>query len=320
MSKLTTWLTPENDRKRKTRAIAFTVLISVLLTVMCIYWAGEYGFALFVITPLFMGICPVIIYGKKKPITRGDAFYIGSLTLLFYCFAMMLFALEGLICIIMALPFAFLLVWIGSVIGYEVISKKPRGGAPTIIALLFIIPVFSFIEKNSVPSVTSVTTGIDIDASPEVVWENVVEFPPLNEPTEFLFKTGVAYPINAKIKGNGAGAVRYCNFTTGSFVEPITVWNQPKLLAFEVLEQPAPMKEINFWDVDAPHLHDYFVSKKGQFKLIALPNGKTRLEGTTWYYHRIKPEFYWRMWSNYIVHSIHNRVLKHIKANSERTN
>ncbi|WP_343633276.1 hypothetical protein [Fluviicola sp.] len=318
MNKLLAWFTPENDRKRKFIAIAFTLVISLLFTVMCIYWWGDYGFALFVITPLFMGICPVIIYGKKKSITRAQAFNVAALTLLFYCLTLVFLAIEGVICIIMALPLGLIVVWLGSVIGYEIIKRKPNSGTPTLITLLFIIPIFSFVEKDSRPSVTSVTTSIDIDANPSVVWKNVVEFPQLNEPTEFIFKTGIAYPINAKIHGNGVGAIRYCNFTTGSFVEPITVWDQPKLLSFDVLEQPEPMKEISFWDIDAPHLHDYFVSKKGQFRLIPLPNGKTRLEGTTWYYHRIKPEFYWRMWSNYIVHSIHNRVLEHIKTNSEK--
>mgnify|MGYP002661044596 CR=1 FL=1 len=115
------------------------------------------------------------------------------------------------------------------------------------------------------------------------------------------------------------GAIPHCNFNTASFVEPITVWDQPHLLKFTVDEQPAPMKEISFWDIDAPHLHDYFVSKEGQFKLTALPNGKTKLEGTTWYYHNIKPAIYWKIWSNYIVHKIHERVLEHIKKTSENS-
>jgi hypothetical protein len=71
------------------------------------------------------------------------------------------------------------------------------------------------------------------------------------------------------------------------------------------------------YQIDAPHLHDYFVSKKGQFKLTKLANGNTLLEGTTWYYHNIRPAFYWRLWSNYIVHKIHERVLVNIKEKSE---
>jgi hypothetical protein len=114
--------------------------------------------------------------------------------------------------------------------------------------------------------IRSVITSIEINASPEKVWENVIAFPQLNEPTEFIFKTGIAYPINATINGKGLGAVRFCNFSTGSFVEPITVWDEPRLLKFSVDEQPEPMKELSIYDIHPNHLHGYWVSKQGQFK------------------------------------------------------
>jgi hypothetical protein len=60
--------------------------------------------------------------------------------------------------------------------------------------------------------------------------------------------------------------------------------------------------------VDAPALHDYFVSKKGQFKLSSLPNEQTELDGTTYYYQNIKPVFYWRLWSHLIIHSMHESL------------
>lgn len=182
------------------------------------------------------------------------------------------------------------------------------------------IPTTAFVEKRDKETLDliQVTTSIEIDAKTEDVWKNVVEFPTLSEPTEFIFKTGIAYPINAEIKGQGIGAIRHCNFSTGSFVEPITIWDEPKLLRFDVVENPAPMKELSFYDINAPHLHDYFVSKQGQFKLTKLENGKTMLEGTTWYYHDIKPVFYWRLWSEHIIHKIHLRVLTHIKETTER--
>jgi phosphoribosylformylglycinamidine (FGAM) synthase-like enzyme len=41
------------------------------------------------------------------------------------------------------------------------------------------------------------------------------------------------------------------------------------------------------------------------------------LEGTTWYYHNIRPTFYWQLWSDHIIHKIHERVLTHIKTNAE---
>ena len=114
------------------------------------------------------------------------------------------------------------------------------------------------------------------------------------------------------------GAIRKCNFSTGTFVEPITTWDENHLLAFDVISQPPPMKELSpYKDINPPHLDNYLVSKKGQFLLSKLPDGKIRLEGTTWYYNKMWPEPYWRVWSDHIIHQIHLRVLNHIKSISE---
>ena len=51
--------------------------------------------------------------------------------------------------------------------------------------------------------------------------------------------------------------------------------------------------------------------------MTALPDGRTRLEGTTWYEQSIWPQAYWQPWSDYLIHSIHERVLQHIKAEAE---
>lgn len=317
MKKFLEKLIPENKNKRKFFAVITTLFFAGIFTVWGIYGIGKYGIALFILTPFLIGFLPASILGYKENITKNQAYSVSFITLLISICLLLIFAIEGLICIIMALPLLFLMVWLGSWLGYLISTKKPNSSPTAMMIFILIIPTMSFIEKDSKPNISKVTTSIIINASPEKVWKNVIEFPQLKEPEEFIFKTGIAYPINAKINGSGVGAIRYCNFTTGSFVEPITIWNEPNLLQFSVKEQPEPMKELSFWDVNAPHLHDYFVSKKGQFKLITLKNGKTKLEGTTWYYHNIYPEFYWRPWSNYIIHQIHNRVLNHIKQNCE---
>lgn len=309
---------PANDVKRKWISIMLTVGASALLTLWMIYGMGSYGISLFIFLPLLMGICPVVLYGLKKGVSKKQAWQIAFGTLGIFSVVLILFAMEGMICIIMAAPLAASLTWVGSVIGFAIVNKAPQQAPTSLLILLGIIPMLAFVEEEQTPSLRPVVTSIDIKADMSTVWKNVVEFPQMEDPTEFIFKTGIAYPTHATIDRVGVGAVRNCNFTTGSFVEPITVWDEPHLLRFEVLEQPAPMKEISFWDVDAPHLHDYFVSRQGQFKLTQLPNGNTRLEGTTWYYHNIRPAFYWQLWSDYIIHKIHLRVLEHIKKNAEK--
>jgi|GEM_PF-6796947 hypothetical protein len=53
------------------------------------------------------------------------------------------------------------------------------------------------------------------------------------------------------------------------------------------------MKEISLHKIHPAHLHGYWVSNQEQYKLTALPNGHTLLEGTTWHVNKILPNFYW---------------------------
>lgn len=310
---------PKNALGKKWVAILISVVLAWGLTIIGIYGIGQYGIALFVLTPLFIGACPVVLYGQYPNRGLRKSAEIGFLVLGIYTLGLLLFAMEGVICIAMAAPFGILLTWLGSFIGYAIVSKSLKQGPTIMMLLLLSIPATAFMEDQTKDSeIMEVTTTIIIDADITEVWKNVIEFPELDDPTEFLFNAGVSYPISAEIDGRSVGAIRSCNFSTGSFIEPITIWDEPTLLKFDVEQCPPPMKEMSFWDIDAPHLHDYFVSKQGQFKLTELPNGQTRLEGTTWYTHDISPVFYWRWWSDYIVHSIHDRVLEHIKEVSEK--
>ena len=318
MKRLIIRLVPSDDRRRFRVSVGLTVLLAGLLTLWAIYGMEQYGIALFVLIPILTGAIPAILYGIKGELTYGLALRTGFIALAIYTLGLFVFAIEGMICIAMAAPIGIVLTWIGVTIGYAVSAKKPSKAAATVLILVASVPITAFIEGEGSPRLNSVVTSVEIRADAGLVWQNVVEFPVMKEPAEFLFKTGIAYPVDATIAGTGVGAVRHCNFTTGSFVEPVTVWDEPRLLKFDVRAQPAPMKELSLWDVDAPHLHDYFISRQGQFRIIPLANGNVKLEGTTWYYHKISPAFYWQFWSEYIIHRIHERVLNHIKVNAEQ--
>jgi hypothetical protein len=306
--------------KQKILSIALPCLLGWTFSYLATNVFRNYGFGLFIWLPLVLGATSTLILAYKSSVTRLQLRNNAYLTLLIFCIGLLAFAWEGIICLIMAAPIGFVFTYLGFLVGFHFSKSKIKGQTPTVIILLALSAPSLMAFEDTVKEtddLRSVVTTIEINATPEKVWKNVVSFPQLKEPTEFIFKTGIAYPINATIKGQGVGAVRYCNFSTGSFVEPITVWDEPNLLKFSVDEQPEPMKEISFYDIHPNHLHGYWVSKQGQFKLTALPNGHTLLEGTTWYVNKIKPVFYWTLWSDNIVHKIHNRVLEHIKAQAE---
>ena len=77
------------------------------------------------------------------------------------------------------------------------------------------------------------------------------------------------------------------------------------------------MREWSPYSIHPPHLDHYLVCREGQFLLEALPDGRTRLVGTTWYSNRMWPAAYWNLWSDTIIHRIHLRVLKHIQQLAE---
>lgn len=307
-----------NTNKFNTRAliaIGLTAIICWAFAFLATNILKDYTIGLFIWLPFVLGATSTLIYGYNNTTTGLKSFTISLLTLVIFCLGLLVFAWEGIICLIMALPIGFFFTWLGHLAVYIFLKHKIRKTLTTIILLFISVPAFMAFDNltQDDEEVRSVSTAIEINATPEQVWKNVIVFPQLKEPTEFIFKTGIAYPINATISGKGVGAIRHCNFTTGTFVEPITTWDEPNLLKFSVNQQPAPMKEISFYDIHPNHLHGYWISKQGQFKLTALPNGHTLLEGTTWYINKIKPGIYWTIWSDYIVHKIHNRVLIHIK-------
>ncbi|MEO1655064.1 MAG: hypothetical protein AAFU64_16070, partial [Bacteroidota bacterium] len=230
------------------------------------------------------------------------------------------FLTTFVICLVMAFPIMLIISTIGATIAYAIHESSQKVSLQVLSLPFALIPILGLLEANtpSPPPLYPLKTSLIVDASPQEVWDELVAFSQIDPPREWLFKTGISYPTHAEIKGEGVGAVRHCNFTTGAFVEPITIWEEPRLLAFSVQAQPPPMVEWSIYqDMHIEHLDGYFRSERGQFLLTPLPDGKTHLEGTTWYRHNIWPSFYWRWWSDYILHQIHFRVLKHIRKKAE---
>jgi hypothetical protein len=267
-----------------------------------------------------MGLTSALVYGYHAPRGLGECLFVATLSLIVLVTALLLFAVEGVVCLFMAGPIAGLLVLLGGTVGW-ILQRRP-GAAPSpamLLVVALVSPLLMAAEQASPPEppLLAVTTSIEVDATPEVVWSHVIAFSEMAPPTELLFRLGIAYPIRASLDGEGPGAVRHCVFSTGAFVEPITVWDPPRRLAFGVTAQPAPLDEWTPWpNVRPAHLEGYLHSERGEFRLSALSGGRTRLEGTTWYRHALWPATYWRFWSDAIIHRIHARVLRHIRAQS----
>lgn len=306
------------DRRRgQLAALAAGTATGVVLTAIGVLALRSYGASLFVGTPFVMGAITAYVFNRRYPATSAETLQIVLWAIAAVGGVLVAFAVEGIVCLLMALPLAIATAWLGSILGRFI--AETEASAPSHLALVvLLVPLATpAVDSRTTAFPREVRSAVEIAAAPEVVWRNVVVFPRLPEPTEALFRGGIAYPIAARIAGAGVGAMRYCEFSTGAFVEPITRWEPGTQLSFDVTQQPAPMRELSPYRIAPPHLDGYFRAVRGEFRLIALPDGRTRLEGSTWYQLEIHPAAYFAVVADYVVGRIHGRVLQHIKQVAE---
>ncbi len=295
------------------------VAIAAMITSTAIL--RDYGWGLFVGVPFSMGFLSSLIYAARVQRSLRESLTVSMISVIIAGTLLLALAFEGVICLVMAAPLAVVLALIGATAGHAIqTSRRNRVPAQVYCVPILALPLMFASEtlRPRVPPLLKVITSTLVAAPVETVWKHVVEFSELPPPTEPLFKLGIAYPIRAEIQGRGPGAVRNCIFSTGPFVEPIEVWDEPCLLKFSVRSNPAPLDEWTpYRDLHPPHMHGFLVSERGQFQLTPLPGGRTLLTGTTWYHHSMWPVAYWQLWSDQIIHTIHRRVLLHVKSLAE---
>lgn len=207
---------------------------------------------------------------------------------------------------------------ISALIGHTVASRCDINSWHLGIAVLC-LPLLAGAEaKTMAPALNKVVTIIEINAPPQAVWPHVIAYAKLSAPQQWVFRAGIGYPEKVWMEGAGAGATRYCGFSTGTYVEPITHWEPPYRLAFDVTNTPPAPKELSIYEhVHAPHLSQTPRNRRGEFRLMPLPGNRTRLEGASWYEIEMYPQFYWRLWADATAHAVHERVFAHIKRQAE---
>lgn len=315
-------LVPETLLGSAAVAVLLTAVLATPLVGLGVTVFRQYGAGLFVGLPFALGLAAALLFGYHEPRSWVGCFGVATIATLLLSLFLLALALEGVICLLMAGPIMLALATLGATLGYflQRRGRPPEAATTAALGAMFAVPFLMGAERAAglAAPLYAVQSEVDVAAPPETVWRSVVSFSDLPAPTEWLFQAGIAYPIRATIDGRGRGAVRRCVFNTGPFVEPIDVWDEPHLLRFDVVSLPPPMQEWTpYRHVHPPHLEGFLTAERGEFRLTPRAGGGTHLEGRTWYRHHMWPAGYWRLWSDAIIHRIHLRVLRHIRAEAE---
>jgi hypothetical protein len=273
---------------------------------------------MFVVSPLVIGAVTGYLGNRTGNIgvSRTSMLVVGAASL--GGIALVAVALEGIICILMAAPIGIAAAMIGGELGRMIALSTRRPPHQTLSGFALLPLVFAV--ENVMSSTTSfdTTETIAIHAPPEWVWKSIVNMDTIEELPALPFRLGVAYPLSGEIVGEGIGAIRRGEFSTGTAIERVTEWAPNRKLAFVVVTDVPGMRELSpYQHVHAPHVAGYFLTINTSFELRPLPDGRTEIVERTSHQLKLDPVFYWLPMARWVVHANNVRVLEHISRRAE---
>ena len=280
---------------------------------------GTYGFGMFVISPLVIGATTAFLANRRGDIGWNQTRKLIIAALGLGGIGLVVGALEGVVCIVLASPLALAAAFVGAALGRAAALSGRRSAKNSLMSIVLLPLVFG--SEYALPSNTFFSTdeSMDIAASPHDVWLSVVHMGAINSAPALPFKLGVAYPIRGDILGQGIRAVRKGTFSTGIALERVTEWVTDKRLAFAVISDPPAMHEMSpYKHVNAPHIKGYFRTTYTSFEIHQLDANHCRILEHTSHELRLDPVLYWMPFARWIIHENNIRVLSHIREKAEQ--
>jgi hypothetical protein len=179
--------------------------------------------------------------------------------------------------------------------------------------------VFALEHLFAVPTNFDTLQSVEINAPVDAVWRSILHMDRIDEPLALPYRLGVAYPIRGEVLGEGVGAVRHGEFSTGIAVERVTEWVPNQKLAFVVVNDIPAMREMSPYEhVHAPHVVGYFSTRTTSFELVPR-SGAVEVVLRTSHEIRLDPILYWTPMARWMVAENNARVLAHIRRQAERS-
>jgi uncharacterized membrane protein YhaH (DUF805 family) len=318
---------PANDDSglppRAWMAVAQGTLAGIAVTLGFVVFSAlvlrTYGWGLFVLGPFFIGAATGFVANCRGDIGAQQNLHVVACATALGGFALLAAALEGVLCLVMAAPLALGIALIGGIFGRAVVASPPSSPAQTGTSLA-VLPLVFALESVLGGSVSFDTIqSVIVRAAPDVVWRSIVHMDTIEEPLALPFRLGVAYPVRGEVIGEGVGALRRGEFSTGTAVERVTEWIPDRKLAFVVVEDVHSMRELSpYRHVHAPHAVGYFRTTSTSFELVPRPDGSTEVIEQTSHELKLEPALYWLPLVRRVVHQNNARVLAHVRRQAER--
>jgi uncharacterized membrane protein YhaH (DUF805 family) len=280
---------------------------------------GSYGYGVFVVAPFVIGATTGYFVNRGYDLGGWATAKWVAIANLLGAIALVAVALEGIVCIVMAAPLEIVLALIGGQLG-RAIARSARSSPRQTLSGVAVLPLV-FAVETALPASTQFETSatIAVSASADTVWRSLVRIDLTDAPPALPFRLGVAYPVRGEVIGEGVGAIRVGEFSTGISRQRVTEWVPGRKLAFVVLDDIPAMQELSpHTHVHAPHVTGYFRTRQTSFELVPRADGGTDIIERTAHELRLEPLPYWLPLARWVVAVNNARVLAHIKRHAER--
>jgi hypothetical protein len=278
-----------------------------------------YGYTMFVMSPFLIGAITAYLANRGRDVGVGRTSKLVAAAAVLGAIGLVVAALEGLVCIVLAAPLGIGLAVIGGLLGRAIALHRPGSPQQTLSGLALIALAFAL--EALLPASTTFDTEarIDISAPAQTVWRHLLDMELMRDPISIPFRLGMAYPLRGQLLGEGVGATRLGEFSTGTAVERVTEWVPARKLAFVTLTDVPAMRELSpYTDVHAPHVIGYFRTINASFELLPDATGGTQVLERTAHELRLEPVLYWLLLARWAVQQNNARVLLHLKRQAER--
>jgi|TARA_A100001518_G_C1226774_1_gene77301 hypothetical protein len=291
------------------------IVAAVLVSALTL---GSYGWSLFVATPFLVGVTTGYLANRRLLLSAGATARLVLAAAALGTVALVMLALEGLVCILLAAPLGAIAALIGGAAG-RAVANAAHGGGRTV-ASVALLPALFALEAAVPPTLPiAASRSVEIAAPPGAVWAALTDDRAISGRPGLVGIAGLAYPIRGQLLGQGIGAIRLGEFSTGTARERITEWMPGRRLAFAVLTQPPAMEEMSpYRRVHSPHVQGYFETGTTGFTLTSLPSGHTRLDIEARHVLRVEPVLYWEPLARLAIRMNLSRVLGDLKQKAER--
>jgi len=222
---------------------------------------------------------------------------------------LLVMGIEGIFCVVMALPLIFVAIMLGAGIGLFVKWCVKRRSDSNL-SMVF-VPVLAGVTVFGAGKVEDrlytgartecVESSIVIDASPDEVWHAILTFDQVTGPQPLLMRLGLPIPQSCTMSGSGVGAERTCHFDSGFIRERVTRWQPPEHLEFAIEE------------VQLPGRH-WLGFEGATYALDRIDDGKTKVTRTTTVTSTLRPAIYWRVFERLGTRTEHEYILASLKS------